>query len=88
MDQFNDPENGLDEEHYAAWRRMYKETAALLRGDAAAPSADLPHVAAYLAAHARFQVDIHGSSSRDDVLDAHARLAEAEAQYIEAIMNM
>ena len=73
---------------YAAWRRMRRETSAILGGSRAPElSPDLPHVADWLAAHARYRAElIYFARNPAGLRAAHQLRVEAEARYVDAIL--
>ena len=78
----------LEAARYAAWRRMRIETRAILTGDRRASlSADHPHVAAWIAADARYRVDAeqHARNPHELQRARQARIA-AESAYVDAIL--
>lgn len=76
----------LDAARYAAWQRMRRETTAINTGDPTIDR-DLPHVAAWIAAHTRYQAEIalHPRSALAQRRAREHRLT-AEAAYVDAIL--
>lgn len=84
----NPTQTTADAARYAAWRRMRRDTIAILGGSRAPEhSPDLPHVAAWLAAHARYRSElVHFARNPAGLRAAHQLKVEAEARYVDAIL--
>ena len=84
----NPTQSTIEVARYAAWRRMRRDTNAILGGSRAPElSPDLPHVADWLAAHARYRMElVYSARNPAGRRAAHQLRVEAEARYVEAIL--
>lgn len=78
----------LNAARYSAWKRMRSETREILAGSLRSElNHDLPHVSAWLAAHARYELELKYCERRPlGRRLAHGIRLQAEAQYVEAIL--